>query len=68
MASEKKNSVFSDIVVKKQEQTGIEEDDGFFEFDMRTMKEDKQMVVEDDSDLIECIVPGCKKYSNVSEI
>ena len=51
---------FSDIVVKKQEQTDIEEDDGFFEFDMRTMKEYKQMVVEDDSDLIECTVPGCK--------
>ena len=28
---------------------------------MRTMKEDKQMVVEDDSDLIECTVPGCEK-------
>ena len=52
---------FSDIVVKKQEQTDIEEDDGFFEFDMRTMKEDKQMVVEYDSDLIECTVPGCEK-------
>ena len=28
---------------------------------MRTMKEDKKMVVEYDSDLIECTVPGCEK-------
>ena len=52
---------FSDIVVKKQEQTDIQEDDGFFEFDMRTMKEDKQIPAEAEPDLIECTVPGCEE-------
>ena len=50
---------FSDIIVKKQEQTDIQEDDGFFEFDMRTMKEDKQIAAEAEPDAIECTVPGC---------
>jgi uncharacterized protein YkvS len=52
---------FSDVVVKKQQQTDIQEDDGFFEFNVRTIKEEKQMAEDDESDVIECTVPGCKK-------
>ncbi|CAB3999109.1 Retrovirus-related Pol poly [Paramuricea clavata] len=51
----------SNIVVKKQEQTDIQEDDGFFKFNVRAMKEDKQMAEDDESNAIECTVPGCEK-------
>jgi hypothetical protein len=51
---------FSDVVVKKQEQADIQEDDGFFKFKVRAMKEEKRMAEDDESNAIECTVPGCE--------
>ena len=52
---------FSDVVVKKQEQADIQEDDGFFKFKVRATKEEKRMAEDDESNAIECTVPGCEK-------
>jgi hypothetical protein len=52
---------FSDVVIKKQEQADIQEDDGFFKFKVKAMKEEKRMAEDDESNAIECTVPGCEK-------
>ena len=52
---------FSEVVVKKQKQTGIQEDDGFFEFNVRTIKEEEETAEDEESSIVECTVPGCEK-------